>query len=78
MSKQLTPDSFDTELFITEMEQLPAMWDSRSSDRNKQEQTCVWETLCKNLLKIAVSLFTNSFVQRCKRVNFLLCIHYIC
>ena len=29
MSKLLTPDSFDTELFITEMEQMPAVWDSR-------------------------------------------------
>jgi len=39
MSKQLTPDSFDTVLFVTEMEQLPAIWDSRfSSYRNKQEK----------------------------------------
>ena len=68
MSKQLTPDSFDTELFITEMEQLPAMWDSRSSDRNNQEQTYVWETLCKNLLKIPVSLITNfsATMQACE------------
>ena len=29
--KQSTLDSFDTELFITEIEQLPAIWDSRSS-----------------------------------------------
>ena len=39
MSKQLTPDSFDTVLFVTEMEQLSAIWDSRlSSYRNKQEK----------------------------------------
>jgi len=77
MSKHLTPDSFDTELFITEMEKLPAMWNSRLSDRNKQVQTYVWETLCKNLLKIHVSLFTNYFVQQCKHVNLLLYIHYM-
>jgi len=41
MSKQLTPDSFDTVLLITEMEQLPAMRDPRSSERNKQKQPYV-------------------------------------
>jgi len=44
------------------------MWDSRSSDRNNQEQTYVWETLCKNLLKIPVSLITNfsATMQACE------------
>jgi len=39
MSKQSTFDSKDTELFITETEQLPTFWDSKSpSCGNKQEK----------------------------------------
>ena len=37
MSMQSTLDSFDNESFTTEIEQLPAIWDSRSSSySNKQ------------------------------------------
>jgi hypothetical protein len=70
MSKQLTPVSFGTELLIAEMEQLPATWDSRSSDRNKQEQTYVYETSCKNLLKISVFLTNYSAtMQACEPLH---------
>jgi len=47
MSKQSTLDSFDTELFVTEREQLPTIWDSRSFVRatNKQTKNYAWERL---------------------------------
>jgi hypothetical protein len=69
MSKQSTFDSFDTELFITEIEKLIAIWDSRSSAyKNKQEETHAWETLCKKCTEnyfffIQVLLCINASVR---------------
>jgi len=75
MSEQLTPDSFDTALFVTEMEQLPAIWDSRSSSyRNKQENICKPDIVPEFFFFF---LFMNSVVQQCKLVKFLLYIHCI-
>ena len=52
MLKQSTLHSFDTKLFVTELENLPAIWDSRSSSyRNKQENPYAWETLCKTFIE---------------------------
>jgi hypothetical protein len=44
--KQSPLESFDTELFSTEMEQLPAP--GRHS--NNQEKINTWETLCKKII----------------------------
>jgi hypothetical protein len=41
---------------ITELGQLPAMWDT-SSDRNKQEQTYVWETVQEFIADSCVSFY---------------------
>jgi hypothetical protein len=51
MSLQSTLDSFDTELFITEVEQLPAIADSRSYRNKKQKKTYAWETWCKKCIE---------------------------
>ena len=46
MSKQSPLEAFDTELFINEIEQLPAILDSRSpSYMKKEEKAHAWETL---------------------------------
>jgi hypothetical protein len=46
MSKQSHLQSFDTEKFINEIQQLPAIWNSRSSSySNRQEKTYACETL---------------------------------
>ena len=77
MSKESTLHAFDTELFVTEVEQLPAIWDSRSSSyRSKQENTYAWETLCKTFIE-NFFIFINSLVQQCKLMKFLLYAHYI-
>lgn len=48
ISKQSFLDSFNSELFINEIEQLPAIWDSRSSSWiNKQGKNQCIGTLCK-------------------------------
>jgi hypothetical protein len=70
---QSTLDSFDTELFITETQQQPAIWDSRLlSYNNKQENTYAWETLCKKFTEKPFFLFINYLVQQGNRTNFLL------
>jgi hypothetical protein len=38
MSKQSALDLFDTELFITEIQQLQVVWDSRSSSYSNTEE----------------------------------------
>jgi len=47
ISKQSPLESFDIELFINEVEQLPAILDSRSF-RIKKTTIYMWETVCKN------------------------------
>jgi hypothetical protein len=58
MSKQSILESFNRELFIIEIEQLIAIWDTISSPySNKQENTYAWILLKTSFLQI---LFYNT------------------
>jgi len=50
ISKQTLLDSFDTGLFITEIKQLPAIWDFRSSCyNNKQKENQCMEDVVQEM-----------------------------
>lgn len=54
-------DSFDTELFISEIQQLLVIWDSRSSSySNMKEKTYAWVALCNKFIENYFSFYKFS------------------
>lgn len=64
---------FDTDLFITEVESHPALWDSRSADySNRIEKRKAWEELCEKFIEDFGNKSSEEKNTECKYLIYLI------